>query len=633
MFFNDIHTRIRFVILVMAIVLVLVIGKVFYIQVISYNKLSSITEDLWSRKMTINAPRGDIVDRNGNILASSIVTTTIYVVPNQIKDKEKVASDIANILECDYDDVYKYVSKNSSMEIIRKGMDLDSETADKIDKLGYDGVYLVVDSKRYYPYGDTLAHIIGFVGSDNQGLSGLELTYDKYLTGMNGELKYYSDGKGNKLEIPDSYVAPTKGMTLKLTLDIELVKAVDNELKNAIDKYNSESAIAIAMVPDTGEILAMGSMPSFDPTHYQDYSEEIINRNLPIWMTFEPGSTFKIITLASSVEEKTVDLFNDSFTDTGSIAVDGARLHCWKHGGHGTQTFLQVVENSCNPGFVSLGNRLGVDKLMGYIRNFGFGSKTGIDLNGEGNGILFKNSNMGPVELATTAFGQGISVTPIQQITAVSAAINGGNLNTPYVVSSILDNSSNSIVFENRKNTKRKVISDETSATVRYALESVVANGTGRNAYIENYRVGGKTGTAQKVSDGKYLVGNYILSFIGFLPADKPEVIVYVAVDNPKGVTQYGGTVSAPIARSIMMSAIEVLNIPEKSGGMLKEYTYLDTKYLVVPDVVGMNSKEATKTLKDFKVKYSGNGDKVVYMSPKANTFQSVDTTITLMLN
>ena len=633
MFFNEIHIRIRFVILVMFIMLLLVIGKVFYIQVISYNKLSKITEDLWSRKMTINAPRGDIIDRNGKVLATSIVTTTIYVVPNQIKDKAKVSKDIANILNCDYEDVYKYVSKNSSMEIIRKGMDISSDIADKIDELSYDGVYLVVDSKRYYPYKDKLSHIIGFVGSDNQGLSGLELTYDKYLTGQNGELKYYSDGKGNKLEIPDSYVAPTKGMTLELTLDIELVLAVDNELQNAMDKYNSDAAIGIAMNPNTGEILAMSSKPSFDPDNYQSYSEEVINRNLPIWMTFEPGSTFKIITLASSIQEKTVDLYKESFTDTGSVNVDGSTLHCWKHGGHGTQTYLEVVENSCNPGFVSLGNRLGVDKLMSYIRNFGFGSKTGIDLNGEGNGILFKNSNMGPVELATTAFGQGISVTPIQQITAVSAVINGGYLNTPYVVSSILDVSSNSIVYQNKKKTKRQVISEESSVVVRHALESVVANGTGRNAYIENYRVGGKTGTAQKVSNGVYMVGNYILSFIGFLPADKPEVIVYVAVDNPKGVTQYGGTVSAPIARSIMMSAIEVLDIDEKSGGMLKEYTYLDTKYLVLPNVVGMSKSDATKTLKDFKVKYSGSGDTVVYMSPSANTFQSVDTTITLMLN
>ncbi len=583
--------------------------------------------------MTINAPRGDIVDRNGNVLATSVVTTTIYVVPSQIKDKEKVSKDIAAILNCDYNDVYKYVSKNSSMEIIRKGMDLPSDIATQIDNLGYDGVYLVVDSKRYYPYGDSLAHIIGFVGSDNQGLSGLELTYDEYLKGINGELKYYSDGKGNKLEVPDSYVAPSKGMTLELTLDIELIKALDNELKNAMDKYNSNAALGIVMNPKTGEILAMGSKPSFDPVNYQNFSEEIINRNLPIWMTFEPGSTFKIITLASSIEEEVVDIFKDTYTDTGSVNVDGSTLHCWKHGGHGTQTYLEVAENSCNPGFVSLGNKLGVDKLMGYIEKFGFGKKTGIDLNGEGNGILFKKENMGPVELATTAFGQGISVTPIQQITAVSAAINGGNLLTPYVVHSIIDDSSKSIIFENKPIIKREVISKETSTMVRFVLESVVANGTGKNAYIENYRVGGKTGTAQKVSNGKYLVGNYILSFIGFLPASDPEVIVYIAVDNPKGVTQYGGTISAPIARNIMLSAIETLGIEEKSGGMLKEYSYLDVKYLIVPDVVGMSKEDATKALKDFQVKYSGNGDKVVYMSPKADTFQSVDTTINLLLN
>lgn len=619
--------------LVVVIILLLVIGKVFYIQVFSYNKLSQITEDLWSRKMTINAPRGDIVDRNGEILATSIVTTTIYVVPNQIEDKKRVSLDIAKILNCDFEDVYKYVNKNSSMEIIRKGMDLDSEVADKIDKLGYDGVYLVVDSKRYYPYGETLAHILGFVGSDNQGLSGLELTYNDYLTGTNGELKYYSDGKGNKLEIPDSYVAPTKGMTLKLTLDLELIKAVDNELNNAIDKYDSEAALGIVMNPKTGEILAMGSKPSFEPDNYQKYSEEVINRNLPIWMTFEPGSTFKIITLAASLEEKTIDLFKDTFVDGGAVTVEGATIHCWKHGGHGLQTYLEVVENSCNPGFVSLGNKLGVEKLMHYIRSFGFGSKTGIDLNGEGNGILFKNENMGPVELATTAFGQGISVTPIQQVTAVSAAINGGNLNVPFVVSAIIDDNSKSIVLENKTVTKKKVISKEASASVRFALESVVANGSGKNAYIENYRVGGKTGTAQKVKDGHYMDGNYILSFIGFLPANDPEVVVYIAVDNPKGVTQYGGTVSAPIARSVMLSAIETLNIKEQSGGMLKEYSYLDTKYLIVPDVVGMSKEEATKALKDFKIKYTGSGDKVFYMSPSANTFQSVETTITLLLN
>ena len=255
--------------------------------------------------------------------------------------------------------------------------------------------------------------------------------------------------------------------------------------------------------------------------------------------------TFKIVTLAASVNEKIVDLNKDTFYDGGSVNVEGATLHCWKHGGHGAQTFLQVVENSCNPGFVNLGLKLGKDKLFEYIKNFGFGSKTGVDLNGESSGILFSLDKVGPVELATTAFGQGVSVTPIQQITAVSAAINGGILYKPYIVKSLNEPETNSVILENKPTVVRQVISSESSDIVKYALESVVQNGTGRNAYIEGYRVGGKTGTAQKVKDGRYMVGNYITSFIGFLPADDPQVIVYIAVDNAKGITQYGGTVHA----------------------------------------------------------------------------------------
>ena len=260
--------------------------------------------------------------------------------------------------------------------------------------------------------------------------------------------------------------------------------------------------------------------------------------------------TFKIVTLASSLEEKTVNLQTDVFHDGGSVNVDGARIKCWKNGGHGTQTFLEVVQNSCNPGFVELGNRLGKEKLFSYINDFGFGKKTGIDLNGEATGILFNLNKVGPVELATTAFGQGVSVTAIQQITAVSAAINGGTLYKPKIVKRIVEHETGDIIKEFSNEEVRKVISEESSKQVRYALESVVALGTGRNAYIENYRVGGKTGTAQKVNNGVYMTGNYIVSFIGFLPADNPEVIVYVAIDNPKGLTQYGGTVHALLSEN-----------------------------------------------------------------------------------
>ena len=409
-------------------------------------------------------------------------------------------------------------------------------------------------------------------------------------------------------------------MNLTLTINYELQTSLERELDNAVTKYNPDKALGIAMNPKTGEILAISSRPNFSPSEYQNYTVEEINRNLPVWMTYEPGSTFKIITLSASLEENVVDLNNETFTDTGSIQVENARIKCWKAGGHGTQTYLQVVENSCNPGFVTLGQRLGKERLFNYIEKFGFGEKTGVDLNGESSGILFKLNNVGPVELATTAFGQGVSVTPIQQITAVSAAINGGYLLKPYIVKSINEPETNSVILQNDKKIIRKVISDETSEKVRYALESVVTNGTGRNAFIDGYRVGGKTGTAQKVENGRYMIGNYIVSFIGFMPANNPEIIVYVAIDNPKGIVQYGGTVAAPIARNILQDSIDILNIKKPDGASEKRYNYLDRKYATVPNVINMNLKDAMQNLKPFKVEYSGIGDKVVYQSPKENS-------------
>ena len=351
MFFNEIHTRIRYVFLVVAIVLIIAIAKVFYIQVFAYDKLSTLAESLWSRELPISADRGEIVDRNGVVLATNITTTSLVVIPNQIVDKEDAAKKISDILGSDYEDMLEHLSKHTSIERVHpEGRQLDYETAETIDALKIDGVYLVKESKRYYPYGDLLSHVLGYVGIDNQGLSGLELMFDDYLTGEDGSIKYFSDGKGHKLELAEIYEAPTSGITLELTIDIELQQAVENELDNAMSKYDADSAIAIAMDPDTGEILAMASRPNFDSNNYQDYSTEVINRNLPIWMTFEPGSTFKIITLTSAIEEKMINIFEDRYTDTGAITVDGATLHCWKHGGHGDQSYLEVVENSCNLG-------------------------------------------------------------------------------------------------------------------------------------------------------------------------------------------------------------------------------------------------------------------------------------------
>ena len=383
-------------------------------------------------------------------------------------------------------------------------------------------------------------------------------------------------------------------------------------------KYNPENALVLVMDPNTAEIIAMASRPNFNPNNYQDYDLETINRNLPIWMSYEPGSTFKIITLASAINENKVNLFEDKFYDSGSITVENARIKCWKSGGHGAESFLNVVENSCNPGFVVLGQRLGTDLLYSYLEKFGFGTKTGIDLNGESKGIMFKKENMGPVETATTAFGQGISVTPIQQVRGVSAAINGGKLYTPYIVKSISESQTNEMIVLNQPKFNGSVITEETSSLVRYALESVVANGTGKNAYIENYRVGGKTGTAQKVKDGRYMVGDYILSFVGFLPADKPDYVVYVAINNPKGVTQYGGTVSAPVAKNIMLSIIDYKNYKEEPAEKSREYTWLDEKYYYLPNVIGMNLSDAKKTLKNFKIEYAGEGTNIIAQEPNS---------------
>ena len=634
MFHYNILKRMRLVFLFVLLIFAAIIIRIFYLQVFKTNDLNKLANSLWSRNLPLLADRGKITDRNGVVLADNITTTSLVVVPVQIKNKEEVASSIAEILETDYLNIYKHLTKHTSIERIHpEGRGLSYEIAEKISNLNYDGVYLLKESKRYYPYNEVLSHVLGYVGIDNQGLSGIELEYDKYLSGINGGVKYYSDGKGRRLSLSEVYDEPVSGNNISLTIDINIQLAVERELDNVVSKYNPEQALILVMDPNTGEIIAMSSRPNFDSNNYKNYNLETINRNLPIWATYEPGSTFKIITLSSAINEGKVNLFEDHFYDGGSIQVENARIKCWKHGGHGEETFLQVVENSCNPGFVVLGQRLGTELLYDYLQKFGFGKKTGIDLNGESSGIMFKLENMGPVETATTAFGQGISVTPIQQVTGVSAAINGGTLYKPYIVRSINEGETNSVILLNKPNMVRKVISDESSKLVRYALESVVANGTGKNAYIENYRVGGKTGTAQKVKDGKYMVGNYIVSFIGFIPADKPDYVVYVAVDNPKGITQYGGTVSAPIAKNVMLSIIDYKGYIPTPGDKTREYTWLDTKYIKLPDVVGMNLKDVKSLLKNFSVEYSGSGETVISQAPNGNTYVKEGSIVKLMLN
>ena len=634
MFIKEKQLRIKIVLIIVVVLFLVILGRIFYIQVFSYNKLNNLALALWQRNLPITADRGRILDRNGKVLATNITTTTLYVVPSQVTNKEDTAIKLAEILDCDKNDILKHLNKKTSLEKVNpEGRQLDSKTADKINSLNIDGLYLLKEAKRYYPYGDVLAHTLGYVGIDNQGLSGLELQYDDYLTGKDGSIKYVSDGKGKRIKLSEEYEKPQNGMDIYLTIDIDIQLALEKELKNADTKYSPEQALGIVMDPNTGEILAIGSRPTFDANNYQDYDLEVINRNLPIWKNYEPGSTFKIITLAASLEEKTINLFEDHYYDSGSINVEGARIKCWKSGGHGAETFLEVVENSCNPGFVVMGQKLGTEKLYNYIKDFGFMDKTGIDLNGEAKGIMFDLDKIGPVEQATIAFGQGISVTPIQQVTGVSAAINGGSLYQPYILKYISEPETDDIILENKPNKIRDVISKETSEMVRFTLESVVSNGTGKNAYIENYRVGGKTGTAQKVNNGIYMSGNYIVSFMGFFPANKPEYVVYVAIDHPIGVTQYGGTVSAPIAKNIMKNIISIKNISPSKEVKPREYTWLDTKYVKTPNVVGKTKKEASTLLKDFKIEYSGTGETIIYQEPDAGIYIKENSTIKVLLN
>ncbi|HET7580662.1 MAG TPA: penicillin-binding transpeptidase domain-containing protein, partial [Bacillales bacterium] len=358
-----------------------------------------------------------------------------------------------------------------------------------------------------------------------------------------------------------------------------------------------------------------------NPEHYQEARAEIYNHNLPVWSTYEPGSTFKIITLAAALNEGKVNLKHDHFFDPGYIDVAGTKLHCWKRGGHGSESFLQVVQNSCNPGFVALGERLGKKKLFSYIHQFGFGKKTGIDLQGEASGILFKESKVGPLELATTAFGQGVSVTAIQQVMAVSAAINGGYLYEPYLAKAWVNPITHNVIERNTPHLKRRVISGETSKKVRHALETVVAKGTGRAAFHEGYRIGGKTGTAQKVKNGSYSKNEYVLSFIGFAPADNPQIVVYVAIDGAKNAPQFGGQVVAPITGDIIADSLQAMGVKKRKNQIEKEKRWNDPVTVKVPNLIGLTKKDLRGSLfSGLRLDAEGKGDVVIDQSPKPGT-------------
>lgn len=618
-----VRKRIVTVFLFALFIFIIIDVRLGFVQFFLGDDLVGQANDLWTRDIIFQPERGLILDSNGEALAENVTAPSIVVIPRQLKNPEDTANKLANVLEMDPESVLEKITKmESSVNLRPEGIKITEQQEKNIRALNLDGVYLSKDSKRHYPFGDDLSHVLGFAGIDNQGLMGLELYYDEKLSGEKGSLSFYSDAKGRRLEtLADVYHPPKDGLHLKTTIHSKVQTIIERELDLAVSQYNPDQALAIAVNPKTGGILGMSSRPNFNPENYQEVDQSVFNRNLPIWSTYEPGSTFKIITLAAALEEGIVDLQEDEFNDSGSIKVGGATIHCWKSGGHGHQTYLEVVQNSCNPGFVNLGQQLGTETLFSYIDSFGFGEKTGVDLQGEASGILFQPDKVGPVELATTSFGQGVSVTPLQQVMAVAAAVNGGYLYKPYIADEWLDPVTGKVVEKIEPELKERIISKSTSDEVKFALEHVVAQGSGRGAYVDGYRVGGKTGTAQKVGpNGGYLENNYIVSFIGFAPADDPEIVVYVAVDNPKNTVQFGGVVAAPIVGEIISDSLRVMGVKPREGGLEKEVQWPEEPKVEVPNLIGAEKSDLTQMLLNLTVETSGKGDYIIDQAPAPGT-------------
>ena len=617
MVFSKMIQKIKWVNMVMTIIIVCIVIRLGYSQFIAYQELSLKATESWQRSFPLEASRGKIYDSQHVTLVDNLTTSSLIVVPSQIKDPIHTAYQLAQILECDEKTLLDKIQKKVSVERIQpEGRQLDENKAYSIDRLKLPGVYLVQDTLRYYPFQNYLAQTLGFVGIDNQGLVGLELQYDDYLSGINGSIHYYMNAKGQNLNIyPAKYEYPTAGMDIELTIDTRVQDVVERELNNAYATYDPDSILCLAMDPRNGKILAICSKPDFDPNDYQNADSEIYNRNLPIWKSYEPGSTFKIITFSSALNENLFDMDKDTYYDKGYEIVGGARIKSWKKGGHGLQTFREVLQNSSNPGFVEIGRRLGKERLYQYIQDFGLTKKTGVDMMGESSGIMFAYDKFNEVEQATVAFGQGISVTPIQLVRAVCACVNGGKLYQPYIVNKIYNSKTHEVISETKPKMIKQVITAQTSAKVRDALEGVVTDGGGKNAYIDGYRIGGKTGTAQRAINGTYAGNGYILSFLGVAPIDDPQIVLYLAMDNPKKCVQYGGTTAAPIARKIFMDVLPALEIPKVTKQREKAYVWTDVPAYDVENYIGKKKSEVQN--ENYGFEFLGEGEYVIDQLPR----------------
>lgn len=567
------HRKKLFIVFLISVLLMVgLCAQLGFLMIARSDHYSKMADELHKRERTIKAARGEIVDRNGTVIAANRTVCTVSVIHNQVTEPEKVIRELVRILELPEPEVRKKVEKWSSREIIRTNV--EKSVGDQIMKLGLSGVKVDEDYKRYYPYGSLASKVLGFTGADNQGIIGLEVMYERYLKGRDGLILTTSDAKGTELQnAAEERVEPVPGNTLTVSLDVNIQKYAEQAAYQVMEKKGAKAVSVIVMNPRNGEIYAMVNVPEFDlndpftlnvesggltGTELQDARNKMW-RNRCINDTYEPGSTFKIITAAAGLEAGVVHL-DDRFSCPGFRIVEDRKIRCHKIGGHGGETFLQGAMNSCNPVFIDVGARLGVDSFYHYFEQFGLLGKTGIDLPGEAATIMHKKENMGLVELATVSFGQSFQITPIQLITTASSIINGGRRITPHFAMNV--ESTDGTYYQKFSYPERMgVVSEATSETMRYILEQVVAEGSGKRAKLPGYRVGGKTATSEKLPRS---LKKYISSFLGFAPADDPQVIALITIDEPVGI-YYGGTIAAPVVADIFSNILPYLDITSVS--------------------------------------------------------------------
>ena len=568
------HKKKILVVFLAAFILILyLIGRLVYLMVFDAEYYQQKAEDLHERERDIKAARGEIIDRNGTVLATNRTVCTISVIHSQIENPEKVIEKLSEFLEMDADQVRKKVEKISSIERIRSNV--DKRTGDKIRNLGLAGVKVDEDFKRYYPYNELASKVLGFTGGDNQGIVGLEVKYEKYLKGINGKILTTTDARGIELDgVAEDRLEPEAGNTLRISLDYTMQKYALQMAEKVRTEKQADKVGIILMNPQNGEIYAMVNVPEFDLNQPFMLNNEETGENLTdeqrqdalnqMWRngcindTYEPGSTFKIITASAGLEEGAVHL-TDQFSCPGYKVVEDRRNRGHKVGGQGAENFEQGIQNSCNPVFIEVGLRIGVDRFFDYFRQFGLMDLTGVDIPGEAGTIMHKKENVGQVELATISFGQSFQITPIQLATTVSALVNGGRRVTPHFGMEVLS-AEGKKVKTFRYNAKKHIVSEKTSQTMRELLESVVAEGSGKNAYVEGYRIGGKTATSQTLPRS---ANKYISSFVGFAPADDPQILGMCVIYNPQGV-YYGGTIAAPVIGKIFENILPYLGIEKQ---------------------------------------------------------------------